>query len=129
MTGFYQGFYAPCYSYFSDGNGHIPITEHKSANLGDEVILHDPVPNANNKSITWLFNNCRIVQKQPGQEPFVYNKNYQLMDNGDLKILNMTKQLEGEYERLVGHDSTIFVKAKGIWKKIRIFQLINFIQI
>jgi hypothetical protein len=51
------------------------------------------------------------------------------MDNGDLKILNMTKQLEGEYERLVGHDSTIFVKAKGIWKKIRIFQLINFIQI
>jgi hypothetical protein len=114
---------------FSDGNGRIPITEHKSANLGDEVILHDPVPNANNKSITWLFNNCRIVQKQPGQEPFVYNKNYQLMDNGDLKILNMTKQLEGEYERLVGHDSTIFVKAEGIWKKIRIFHLINFIQV
>jgi hypothetical protein len=51
------------------------------------------------------------------------------MDNGDLKILNMTKQLEGEYERLVGHDSTIFVKAEGIWKKIRIFHLINFIQI
>ncbi|CAB3991324.1 PREDICTED: uncharacterized protein LOC107355480 [Paramuricea clavata] len=95
-----------------EGNGRIPITEHKSANLGDEVILHDPVSHANNKSITWLFNNCRIVQKQPGQEPFVHDKNYQLMDNGDLKILNMTKQLEGEYERLVGHDSTIDVKAK-----------------
>jgi hypothetical protein len=113
---------------FSDGNGSIPITEHKSVNLGEEVILDsDPVPDANNKHITWLYNNCRIVQKQPGQEPFLYDKNYQLMDNGNLKILKMTKQLEGKYERLGEHASTIYVKAKGIWEKIRIFHLINFI--
>ncbi|CAB4044245.1 Hypothetical predicted protein [Paramuricea clavata] len=84
--------------------------KHKSANLGEKVTLHPAVPNANNESHIWLLNNCRIGQIQPGQEPVVYDPNYQLMDNGDLKISKMTKQLEGEYER-VG-DPPIYLRAK-----------------
>jgi hypothetical protein len=73
---------------------------------------------AENKTITWLFNNNTIARKQPGELP-VYDtgmKNYRLMDNGDLIIQKMTLFLEGSYRRLVEYDPTPLqfdVKVKG----------------
>ncbi|CAB4030455.1 Hypothetical predicted protein, partial [Paramuricea clavata] len=62
---------------------------------------------AENKTITWLFNNNTIARKQSGEKPSVYDmKNYRLMDNGNLIIQKMTLFLEGSYRRLVGYDPT-----------------------
>ena len=77
------------------------------ARIGEKKILDGAVLNAENKTVTWFFNNTLIA---------VDNKNYQLMDNGDLIILNMTVSLEGKYERFVGEDRTphtIILKLKS----------------
>jgi hypothetical protein len=91
--------------------------------LGEIVTLP---ADAENKTITWSFNNNTIARKQPGGKTFVYDTNYRLMDNGDLIIQKMTLFLEGLYIRSVENDSLqIDVKVKGTRKT---FYLRNFME-
>ncbi len=92
----------------------------KFARIGEKVTLDG---DAENKNVTWFFNDILIAKKRPKKEPFVDNEeNYQLMDNGDLIILKMTVSLEGKYERIVGEDRTytIILKLKtGIYGNLK----------
>ena len=96
------------YSSFLDVRFHSFYFDSK-ANLGERVTLNNGSKVDDKSAITWLFNKTPIVDKQPGKDAIILNKNYEIENDGMFLVIpNMTLFLQGEYERLVGNDSTLF---------------------
>ena len=79
-------------------------------NLGQTVTLNNRSKADDKSAIIWLFNkNCTVACKQPGKEAITVNNNYEIENDGMFLVIpNMKLFLLGDYERLVGNDSTVF---------------------